>query len=90
MDIPTKHKRKIARDNLANKTPAMAAILGGQSFAESYRIIFDRDLVPRLESLITEYGIACKGQGFTWELAKYGWNPVSLREAIRDINPVLR
>jgi hypothetical protein len=79
-----KHQRAIALDNLENRTPIMANILGGQTFEESYKIVFNTELRPRLEQLISEYGISCKGKDFTWELDDYGWNPISLLAALND------
>ena len=78
-----KNQRKIALDNLQNKTPAMARILGGQTFEESYKLIFNTELIPRLDQLISEYGISCKAKDFSWELDDYGWNPIGLREALK-------
>ena len=80
--IAQKHQRKIALDILRNQTPMMANILGGMTFNEAYKVIFETDLESRLDQLIKEYGITCKGKKFSWELDVYGWNPVSLNSAL--------
>ena len=80
--VPEKHQRKIAKDILKNNTPMMAEIIGGMSFHEAYQITFNTDLEARLDQLILEYGIACKGKDFSWELDRYGWNPISLNHAL--------
>ena len=77
------HQRKIALDTLENMTPIMANILGGQSFEEAYKIVFNTELRPRLKQLIDEYGIACKGRDFSWEMDDYGWNPIALLDALK-------
>ena len=82
LSTPAKHQRKIAMDTLKSKTPVMALILGGQTFEESYKVIFNTDLSARLESLIEEYGESCAAPDFSWELDTYGWTPISLMQAL--------
>ena len=80
--VPEKHQRNIAFDILKNQTPLMASVMGGMSFHEAYKVIFNTDLDDRLDQLINEYGLSCKGKDFSWELDLYGWNPISLNEAL--------
>ena len=81
--VANRHQSRIARDTLENMTPMMANIMGGMTFREAYRFVFNRDLDDRIDSLIAEYGLIAKSNGFVWELANYGWNPVNLKEALK-------
>ena len=85
--VAERHQRKIAKDILQNQTPLMASVLGGMSFSEAYKVMFNTDLDDRLDQLIKEYGISCKGKDFTWELDDYGWNPISLKDALGKLHP---
>ena len=78
------HQKKIARKSL-NMTPTACYILGGMTFEEAYKIIFRKDLLPRLESLIKIYG---KDPMFlNYELTAYGWKrPAELLKLIKEIN----
>ena len=77
-----KHQRRIAKDILKNQTPLIANVMGGMSFSEAYKVMFNTDLDDRLDQLIKDYGISCKGKDFSWELDDYGWNPIGLNHAL--------
>lgn len=72
MNVPEKHRRKIAVSTLS-MTPAAAKIMGGMTFEEAYEVVYNSSLKARLEQLVEEYGI--EPEGFlSWELEKYGWD----------------
>ena len=78
-DVAYKHQKRIAKDTL-KMTPAAARIMGGMTFPEAYKLVFNTDLVERLEELIAEYGDC---QHLCWELQTYGWKtPQELQAAL--------
>ena len=80
IDTAKKHQTKIAKKTL-RMTPAMAMIFGGMTFEEAYQFIFNTELIPRLEQLVTEHQ---DSDTLIWELRKYGWpSPLELLKLLR-------
>ena len=69
-DVAYKHQKRIAKDTL-RMTPAGALIMGGMTFEQAYKFVFNTDLRPRLAQLIAEYGD--RPEWLSWELDTYGW-----------------
>lgn len=79
-DVAKRHRRTIARQTL-RMTPAMARIMGGMTFEEAYKCVFNTDLRLRLAQLIEEYGQ--NPNHLSWELYTYGWTtPYELLEQL--------